>query len=224
LLLVSDSGFKDRWRDRTDFLLVSRLGGSPPAATRKAGIVALVGAAIVVGAGLGLQPILHLSLLGALALVGLKVLTPGEAKSAVDLEVVLVIAAAFGLAAALDASGLAATIAGLLADGLGDFGASGVLLGLVLVTIALKAVVTNNAAAALMFPIALSTAETFGYDVRSVAIGVALAASASFLTPISYQTNLMVYGPGGYRFGDYFRLGVGLVAVVVVGVVVMVGG
>ena len=80
--------------------------------------------------------------------------------------------------------------------------------------------VTNNAAAALMFPIALSTAEALSYDVRAFAIAIALAASASFPTPISYQTNLMVYGPGGYRFGDYARLGAVLVAGVVVGIVV----
>ncbi len=223
LLLISDEGFRDRWRDRSDFLLISRLGGTPPAVSRKAGIVATVGIAIVAGAGLGLMPVLHLSLLGALALVAFRVLTPGEAKNSVDIEVIVVIASAFGLAAALEASGLAHALASPIAGGtLGALGPRAVLAGLVLATIGLKAVVTNNAAAALMFPLALSTAAELGLNVRAVTVAIAIAASASFLTPISYQTNLMVYGPGGYRFGDYARLGIPLTILVVALVLILV--
>jgi len=223
LLLIADEGFRDRWRDRTDFLLVSRLGGTPPAVPRKGGIVALVAAGIVIGAGLGVMPILHLSLLGALALVGLGVLTPGEAKDAVHLDVIVTIAAAFGLAAALDTSGLAHAIATVMADVFGRLGPRGVLAGLVLTTIALKAVITNNAAAALMLPVALSTADELGLAARTIAIAITIAASASFLTPIGYQTNLMVYGPGGYRFSDYARLGLPLTLLVIVVILALSG-
>ena len=222
LLLIADEGFRGRWRDRSDFLLISRLGGTPPAVSRKAGIVATVGLAIVVGAGLGLMPVLHLSLLGAVALVAFGVLTPGEAKQSVDLEVIVVIASAFGLAAALESSGLAHTLATTIGESLGALGPRAVLAGLVLATIGLKAVVTNNAAAALMFPLALSTATELGLNVRAVTVAIAVAASASFLTPISYQTNLMVYGPGGYRFSDYARLGIPLTILLVVLVLVLV--
>jgi di/tricarboxylate transporter len=189
---------------------------------RKAGIVAAVGLAIVLGAGLGLLPILQLSLLGALALVLFGVLTPGEAKNAVDLEVVVVIASAFGLAAALQASGLADAMAGALAGGLGHFGPEAVLAGIVVATLVLKSVVTNNAAAALMFPLGLSAAADLGLNGRAVTVAIAIAASASFLTPIGYQTNLMVYGPAGYRFGDYARLGLPLTILVAVLVLVLV--
>jgi len=222
LLLIADGRFRDRWRDRNDFLLVSRLGGSPPAISRKAWIVGVVGAGIVFGAGFGLMPILHLSLVGALALVAFRVLSPGEAKAAVDLDVILVIASAFGLAAALESSGLAHGAARAVELTLGSFGPTGVLTGLVFVTIMLTAIVTNNAAAAMMFPIGLSAAADLEIPVRTVAIALAIASSASFLTPIAYQTNLMVYGPGGYRFGDYARLGVPLVLVVLVGLMVLV--
>lgn len=222
LLLISDDGFRDRWRDGRDFVLISRLGGTPPSVPRKVGIVATVGLAIVLGAGFGVLPILQLSLLGALALVLFRVLTPMEAKNAVDLEVIVVIAAAFGLAAALDVSGLADTLALIISDALGGLGPYAVLTGLVLATIGLKAVITNNAAAALMFPLALSTAADVGLNVRAVTVAIALAASASFLTPIGYQTNLMVYGPAGYRFSDYARLGVPLTILVVVMVLVLV--
>jgi di/tricarboxylate transporter len=90
-----------------------------------------------------------------------------------------------------------------------------VLLGVVLATVLLTEIVTNNAAAALMFPIAVAAAGDVGADPRPFAMAVAVAASASFLTPIGYQTNTMVYGPGGYRFGDFARLGVPLTVMVV---------
>lgn len=216
LLLISDEGFLERWRDQGDFLLVSRFGGTPPAVPRKRWIVGLVAAGIILGAAFGVLPILQLSLLGALVLVGSGALTPSEARHAVNMDVIITIAAAFGLAAALDASGLAHHAATLLAEAFGRFGPKGVLVGLLLTTLALKAVVTNNAAAALMIPVALSTAGEAGLAVRPVILAITVAASASFLTPIGYQTNLMVYGPGGYKFGDYARLGVPLTILVLV--------
>jgi di/tricarboxylate transporter len=95
-----------------------------------------------------------------------------------------------------------------------------VLLGLVLATIVLTELVTNSAAAVLMFPVAVAAAEAAGLDTRSTAIAIAVTASASFLTPIGYQTNIMVYGPGGYRFSDYARLGAPL-SLTVIAVVVL---
>jgi di/tricarboxylate transporter len=137
--------------------------------------------------------------------------------------VIVVIAAAFGLGAAMASSGLAAILAGTLVEGLGRFGPTGVLLGLVVATIVLLSVITNNAAAVLMFPIATSAASSLGLEARPFAIAVAVAASASFLTPIAYQTNLMVYGPGGYRFSDYLRLG-GVLTLVVVPAILAAAG
>ncbi len=207
LLMIGDPDFRDRWRDRNDFLLVSQMGAAPPKTTRHAWLVGLVAAAIVAGAGLGLLPILHLSLLGAVALIVLGVLTPGEARRSIDLDVILVIAGAFGLGAAMSSTGLAEWLASGLIGALSPLGPNGVLAGVLIATVGLLAIITNNAAAVLMFPIAMSTASTLGLDLRTVAIAVAVTASASFLTPIAYQTNLMVYGPGGYRFADYARLG-----------------
>ncbi len=164
LLFIADRGFRDRWRDRTDFVLVSRLGGTPPAAPRKAGVVAVVGLVIVLGAGFGLAPILNLSLLGALSLVAFGVLTPGEAKNAVDLEVIIVIATAFGLASALEVSGLANATAVALDGIIGGLGPRMVLTVLMLTTITLTSAITNNAAAALMFPLGLSAADDLGHE------------------------------------------------------------
>ena len=220
LLLLSDPGFRERWRDRNDFLLVSRLGGGLPVASQRAWLVGAIVVVIVGGAALGLMPILHLSLLGAFALVATGVLTPWEARHAVDINVVVVIASAFGLGSAFESSGLAALVAASLVSALGSFGTTGVLVGVIVSTIVLLSLITNNAAAVLMFPIAVSAASTLGVEPRPFALAVAVAASASFLTPIAYQTNLMVYGPGGYRFSDYARLG-GVVTLVVVPAIVV---
>lgn len=223
LLLLSDPGFADRWRERRDFLLVSRLGGSPPMATKKALWVGLIGLGIVVVAGAGLLPILHAALGGAVALILLRVLSAREARAAIDLDVVVMIAASFGLGMAMASSGLAAAISDLLVYGFGRWGPIGMLLGVVLATVVLTELVTNNAAAVLVFPIAVATAVAIGADPRVFALAIAVAASASFLTPIGYQTNTMVYGPGGYRFTDYARLGLPLNVVVIAMILLVLG-
>lgn len=222
LLLLTDPAFRERWRDRNDFLLVSQLGGAPPAASRKAWLVAIVALGVVGAAGSGLVPILQSALIGAVVLVASGVLTADEARDAVDLDVVVMIAASFGLGAAIEGSGLATQVAALITDLFQGLGPQGVLLGVVLGTVLLTELVTNNAAAALMFPIGFATASQIGADPRGFAMAVAVAASASFLTPIGYQTNTMVYGPGGYRFTDYVRLGLPLTVIVIITIVIMV--
>lgn len=222
LLLVSDAGFRDRWYDRRDFLLVSRLGGSMPASTRHAGLVGIVALGIVIAAGSGLLPILEAALVGAGLLVLVGVLTPGEARNAIDLDVIVLIAASFGIGAAIESSGLADSLAGVLVSIGAGFGPMALLLGVVLATLILTELITNNAAAVLIFPVAIATALAAGLDPRPFAIAIAVAASASFLTPIGYQTNTMVYGPGGYRFGDYARLGAPLTLAVLVAIMVIV--
>ncbi|MGH8925094.1 MAG: SLC13 family permease [Acidimicrobiia bacterium] len=222
LLLVADRSFLDRWRDRSDFLLISGSGTTPAKATSKAWLVGVVTLGIVLVASLGLLPILSVALLAAVALVGLRVLTAGEARASVDLDVIVVIATSFGVAAAVESSGLAAVIAGGLVDLFDGFGDRGVLLGVILSTVFLTATVNNNAAALLMFPIAVAAAGATAIQGRGFAIAVAVAASVDFLTPIGYQTNTMVYGPGGYRFGDYARLGAPLTVLVVAVLVILV--
>ena len=222
LLVLSDPDFEKRWHERGVFLLVSRLGGVTPAATKKAPVVGIIVAAIVLSASVGVVPVLHAALLGAFALVIAGVLTPGEARNAVDLDVILVIAGAFGLGAALQVSGLAELAARFLVTAFGGWGAKGALFGVAVTTVTLVGIITNNAAAVLVFPIAMSTATDLGLDQRPFAIAVAVAASASFLTPVAYQTNIMVYGPGGYRFADYTRLGLPLTVIVIALTVMLV--
>ncbi len=179
------------------------------------GLVAGVIVAGVVGlAALGILPILEAALLGAFAVLMAGILDLREAVRAIDLNVIVLIAAAFGLGRALEVTGLAGLAAGGLVQVFGGLGTWGALLGLVVATLILTELITNNAAAVLVFPIALEVAAGAGIDPRSAALALAVAASASFLTPIGYQTNTMVYGPGGYRFTDYLRLGLPLTILV----------
>ena len=216
LLLLADTDFRKHWRESGDFLVVANIGGTSPGRTRKAPLVLLMTGLLVVIAGAGLVPILDAALLTAIALVATGVLTLREARDAVELDVIIVIAAAFALGTAMETTGLAEQAAELLLSAFAPFGAVGALLGVVVATVVLTEMITNNAAAVLMFPIALPVAASVSADPRSYAIAVAVAASASFLTPIGYQTNTIVYGLGGYRFGDYPRLGLPLTLVVIV--------
>lgn len=207
LVVLAEPGFASRFRDSGDFLLLAHMGATPPVVGRRAAVVGVVALAIVALSALGVVDILHAALGGALVLVLAGALTPGEARAAVDLDVVVLIASAFGVAAAVEASGLAAAVAGGLVEVFDTFGARGVLFGVVAATMLLTGAVSNNAAALLMFPVAVTAAAASALDPRGVGMAVAVAASADFLTPIGYQTNTMVYGPGGYRFTDYTRLG-----------------
>ena len=224
LILVSDPGFRRRWSDRDDFLLIAPMDGAPslPIPTAKAWLAVGVLAAIVLLAALNVVPILIGSLVGAVVLVGTKVLSSSEARRSVDIEVVVIIAAAFGLAAGMQSSGLAATLASGISDLFGNFGDRGALLGIVLATVLLTQVIANNAAALLMFPIGITIATQPGLSPVGVAIAIAISASTAFLTPVGYQANTMVYGPGGYRFSDYFRIGLPLTMAVVAVVVWLV--
>ena len=215
LVVLAGPDFGGRMRQRSDFLLVARLGGASLAASRWAPLVLGVLAAVVLLPVLGVMSLLETSLVGALGLVAARILTPAEARESVQLDVIVMIGASFGLGAAVAQSGLAARLADGLVDltsGLGDLGA---VLGLVVLTLILTELVTNSAAAVIAVPVALDVASTTQLAPRTLAIAVASAAACSFLTPIGYQTNTMVYGPGGYRYGDYLRLGAPLTLVTV---------
>ncbi|MGH2456133.1 MAG: SLC13 family permease [Candidatus Limnocylindria bacterium] len=210
LLVLADLGFRDRWRDTRDFLLIAPVQGIPPTQGRRALPMALIGLGFLLAAGTGLVPILQAALAAALLTVALRVLTLRQAREAVDLDIVLLIAAAFGLGAAVQTSGLGAALAEVLLTGLQPLGLLGALAGVLLATMALTELISNNAAAVLLFPVALATAAALGSDPRPFVMAVTYGASLSFLTPIGYQTNLMVYGLGGYRFTDFTRLGLPL--------------
>jgi di/tricarboxylate transporter len=152
-----------------------------------------------------------LFLKGLLFLLGLfvffKYIDIGEIKRIFPFDLVLIIGSALGIAQVLMNSGVAGLLGGLITEVTGDLGIYGTFAAVYLMTFLLTEIITNNAAAALSFPIAYATATSLGVDPMPFVMAVAYGASASFLSPYGYQTNLMVYGPGGYKFTDYLRIG-----------------
>jgi di/tricarboxylate transporter len=207
LLVLANDDFGLRWRDHGDFALVSSVDEPPPPRRGRAWLAAGSFAAMLVLAATGALSLLAASALAAVAMVVGGVLGPAEARRAVDLNVVLTIAMSISLGNAATASGLAAEIAARLVDVGSSWGTFGLLLLTIVATQLLTEVLSNSGAAALMVPIGMGAAAGTGGDPRDFAIAVLVGASCSFLTPIGYQTNLMVYGLGGYRFTDFTRLG-----------------
>ena len=214
LVLLAGSDLRTARRAVEDFLVISPLNHTVPVIGKGARWVALSLVAFVVLATTEVVSVFEASLVAAAIVVATQVVSFAEAKRSIDLDVVLMIAASLGIGVAVETSGLAADIADVATDGLGGLGTLGIVLGILLTTLALTEIVTNNAAAAVVAPIALLSAQSVGLDPRVMAVGVAVVASCSFLTPIGYQTNAMVYGPGGYRFADFVRVG-GVISVVV---------
>jgi di/tricarboxylate transporter len=216
LLVLADADFGRRWRGRDDFLLVSAVEGGVPPRRNRARAVEAITVGLILVSGLGILDLLKTSLLAALACLAIGAITPGEARRAINFDIIVLIAASFGLGAAMEASGLAAEIGQLLVESFQPMGEVGILAGVLLATMILTELLSNNAAAVLMFPIALATAGEAGLNFRPFAIAILIGASCSFLTPIGYQTNLLVFGMGGYRFRDFTRLGAPLTLLTIV--------
>lgn len=171
-----------------------------------AGIIGLV----VTLSALKILPIIAGLLIGTVALVLLKCIRPKEIYRSVDWKIIFLLAGALSMGTAMNKTGLSAQIADAIISNLSVWGPIAVLSGLYLATSLLTEVMSNNATAALFAPIAIVTAEKMEVNPTPFLIAVMLAASASFMTPIGYQTNTMVYNAGQYKFSDFLRVGIGL--------------
>jgi len=223
LLLEARPAFVSRQRYNKDFLLINDLETETPRHDRAwlswGILLVLVGLAAC-----SVLSMLNAALLGAAMMILTGCCTVGQAQKSVDVPVMLTIAASFALGAALEETGAATFMAeGILALSTGQ-----ALLTLFLVYCAvsfLTEVITNNAAAVLVIPVVLSMTNSMGVPAEPFVIAVMMAASASFATPLGYQTNMMVFGPGGYRFSDFVKVGlpmnllVGLTTVAVIATV-----
>ncbi|MCE2883773.1 MAG: SLC13 family permease [Planctomycetaceae bacterium] len=213
LLLETKEAFVNAYGASRDFLLVRRIEDSEPVRHERAPIAGLILLGVILTATF--QPfgfeMFHAALAGAGLMIATRCCTGAQARRALNVRLIFVIAGSIALGTALEKSG----VAGFFAEKLAAISAGNMLAtiaALYFATFILTELLSNATAAALVFPIALNaaTAESGGFDPTFAAIIVMFGASASFATPIGYQTNLMVQGPGGYRFSDYMKIGLPL--------------
>ena len=177
---------------------------------RKAWLAIGIMAAAITVAGLGWLPIVASAILGGIALVATRCIGNDQAYQAIDWRVIVLLAGVLPLGIAMQKSGLAQGIADFSVNWVGGFGPLAVLAAVYLTTALLTELMSNNAAAVLITPIAFTTAVSMGVSPTPFLVAVLFAASTSFATPVGYQTNTMVYNAGNYRFVDFMKMGIPL--------------
>ncbi|MEE2739663.1 MAG: SLC13 family permease [Planctomycetota bacterium] len=210
LLLQAGTHFSQAHRNNPDFYLVSDVEDSHPLRYERAGIAVMVFLALLTLMVFNVLNPMIASFIAAGVMVGTRCVSAASARKSIEWQVLITIAAAFGVGSAIQASTLGNVAAQALVAITHQWGPHATLAAVYITTVLVTEVITNNAAAVLMFPLCLQTATVLGVQERPFIIALALAASASFASPVGYQTNMMVYGPGGYRFTDFLRIGLPL--------------
>lgn len=195
-------------RSDRNFIVLDEVPGV--ALRHKAPLVLGILAAVVGLAAFGVLPILVTAILGCLAMVLTRCLRLEEAYHAINWQVIFLLGGILPLGIAMQKTGAAGLIAGRAVGMVGDFGPVAVLAVVYLMTSVMTDTMSNNAAAVLLAPIAISTAEQIGVDPRPFLMAITFAASTGFSTPVGYQTNTMIYNAGGYKYTDFLRTGVPL--------------
>ncbi len=206
LLVQGEALALDRFRDSPDFVLLEGVA-EQVVVREKAWLALAVMLAIIGVAAFEVLPISMLAVAGCLVVVAGGCLTSREAYRAIDLPLLVLMAGTIGLGQALKDSGGAAFLAKHVVETAQPFGDTAILSAIYLVTNLLTAFISNAAAALMMLPLGLAAATHAGLSPQPFVIAVMFAASIDFSTPIGYQTNTFVYGPGGYRFLDYVKVG-----------------
>lgn len=206
LLLEAGPAFLERQRTSRHFYLVSEVQDAAAPRHDRAWIACTILAGMVLAAALDLVPMVVAALAAAGLMMVTRCLSSTEARRSIEWESLLLIAGSFGLAEAMQKTGLAAVVAEASVAAAGNSPLV-VLAALYFVAMVATELLSNNAAAVLSFPIAWQTAEQLGVHPLPFVMAITVAASCGFATPIGYQTNLMIYGPGGYKFTDYVRYG-----------------
>jgi di/tricarboxylate transporter len=222
LILSASPGFRRSWQNSVAFYLVSEMRAEPPRQYRRARIVLATAVGMVLVPALTGAPLLVAAMGALVLLLGTQCITLRTARASVNWTVLVLIGSAFGVAAAMDVSGAADGLAAILIRLTEPLGPRATLAAVYVFGVAMASFISNAAAAALLFPVAITAAELGGHDAKPFAIALAMAASAGFSTPIGCAPNLLIYGPGGYRYLDFTRVGLPLnvvfAAVAVVGI------
>lgn len=218
LLLLTNSNFIEKYRQSNDFYIISKVDTPNTIKNSTLKGIASLGLLLtmIVLVTLNIFSMLEAMALATLILFITKLVTIDDVKKSMDFQVLFVIACSLGIGSAMTKTGLAEWIATNIIDITKGEGILLVLVFIYILTNVFTEVITNSAAAALMLPIALEISHVLDVDPIGLALLVAIAASASFMTPIGYQTNLIVYGPGGYKFFDYVKIGAPLSALVMI--------
>lgn len=206
LLFEMERHHLDQLREDKTFVLVSQVELPTFRKSRMVIAFAIV-AGVVVAAATGVVPIVAGAIIGCILMVLTRCLTREEAYGAINWQVIFLLAGVLTLGTALEKSGAAWLLAGYLVEMVGSFGPAALVSALYLTTSLLTEMMSNNASAALLAPIAIAAAETLGVDSRPFLMAITFAASASFMTPVGYQTNTLIYGPGQFRYADFLRVG-----------------
>lgn len=206
LLIEARRDRLDQLKQHPAFVFVSEVG-LPEFRKEKIVPALAIISGVVLGAALNLLPIVVGAIVGSVLLILTGCLTLEEAYEAIDLKVIFLLAGVLTLGTALEKTGAARFLSQFLISGIGLLGPTAILFTLFLLTTLLTNVMSNTATAALLAPIAIVTAESLGVSARPFLMAVTYAASLSFMTPVGYQTNTLIYGPGQYRFSDFLRVG-----------------
>jgi di/tricarboxylate transporter len=206
LLFEVDGHHLDQLREDKTFVLVSQVQLPVFRRSRILAAVAIV-AGVIAAAATGTVPIVTGAIVGCILMVMTHCLTLEEAYAAINWQVIFLLAGVLTLGTALETSGAARVLGDFLVNVVGVFGPVVLLSALYLLTSLLTEMMSNNATAALLAPVAIAAAETLGIDPRPFLMAIAFAASASFMTPVGYQTNTLIYGPGQFRYVDFLRVG-----------------
>jgi di/tricarboxylate transporter len=209
LLLQTTPNFLRAHRNDRAFYLISDVEEWRPMRPDRSWMATILFVILLALMSSGIVDTVVASALVAIAMIGVGCISTSEARRSIEWQTLVTIGAAFGVGTALENSGAAAMLANLVFKSIDGYGAIVAIAAIYFCTWMITEVITNNAAAVLMFPVCLEMAKLYGREKDPMPFVMALvfAASASFMTPIGYQTNMMVYGPGGYRFTDYVRAG-----------------
>lgn len=223
LLLLGGDDFVDRTYRVQDFYFISKVREFRKQEPYKVWL--LLGGTVlaVLLSALKIVPLFMSLIVLIIIVLAMKITNPKDIASSLDFNLALIISLSLAFGTAMVKSGLAQMIANVLISVFLPMGNLGVLFGLFLITSLLAAYITNKAAVAIIFPISLSMAVRLNLDPHPFILVVAYAAAANFMTPIGYQTNLMVYGPGGYSFKDFFRIGFPLTLIYMAVTVLVLG-
>lgn len=206
LLLRARVDQLDPLKQDSAFVIVSEVG-LPQFRRRKILPALAIVTAVVAAAAIGLAPIVVSAVIGCVVMVLARVLTLDEAYQSIEWKVIFLLAGVLTLGVALEKTGTAAFLANGMVGTVGLFGPIAIVSALYLLTSLMTEAMSNNATAALLAPIAIATADSLGLDSRPFLMAVTFAASASFMTPVGYQTNTLIYGAGQYKFADFLRVG-----------------